>query len=40
MLVCKWDNLPEFMKVEEVKPYWKKLRKRNWNLFWKRIFDI
>ena len=28
------------MQVDEVRPYWEKLRKRNWNLFWKRIFDI
>lgn len=40
MLVCKWEKLPSFMQVDEVRPYWEKLRKRNWNLFWKRIFDI
>lgn len=40
MLVCKWKKLPSFMQVDEVRPYWEKLRKRNWNLFWKRIFDI
>jgi len=40
MLVCKWEKLPEGLKKEEVRPYWEKLRKRNWNLFWKRAFDI
>lgn len=40
MLIKKWDKLPEELKIEEVKPYWEKLRKRNWNLFWKRAFDI
>lgn len=40
MLIKKWDKLPEFMRVVEVKPYWEKLRRRNWNLFWKRVFDI
>lgn len=40
MLIKKWDKLPEELKIEEVKPYWKKLRKRNWNLFWKRAFDV
>ena len=40
MLIKKWDKIPEFMRVVEVKPYWEKLRKRNWNLFWKRVFDI
>lgn len=40
MLICKWEKLPENMQTEEIRPYWEKLRKRNWNLFWKRIFDI
>lgn len=40
MLIKKWDKLPEELKIEEVKPYWEKLRRRNWNLFWKRVFDI
>ena len=40
MLICKWEKLPENMQTEEVRPYWEKLRKRNWNLFWKRVFDI
>lgn len=40
MLIKKWDKLPEELKIDEVKPYWEKLRKRNWNLFWKRTFDI
>lgn len=40
MLIRKWDKLPENMQTEEVKPYWEKLRKRNWHLFWKRVFDI
>lgn len=40
MLVCKWEKLPANMQIDEVRPYWEKLRKRNWNLFWKRVFDI
>lgn len=40
MLICKWENLPENMQTEEVRPYWEKLRNRNWNLLWKRVFDI
>ena len=39
-MIKKWEKLPSFMQVDEVKPYWQKLRKRNWNLFWKRVFDI
>lgn len=40
MLICKWEKLPANMQIDEVRPYWEKLRKRNWNLFWKRFFDI
>lgn len=40
MLMCKWDKLSKNLQLDEVKPYWEKLRKRNWNLFWKRVFDI
>lgn len=40
MLVCKWEKLPSFMQTDEVRPYWEKLRKRNWNLFWKRVLDL
>ena len=40
MLVCKWEKLPEELRKEEVRPYWEKLRKRNWILFLKRVFDI
>lgn len=40
MLICKWEKLPENMQTEIIRPYWEKLRKRNWNLFWKRVFDI
>lgn len=40
MLIRKWEKLPDELKTEEVRPYWEKLRKRNWNLFWKRAFDV
>ena len=40
MLIKRWEKLPPAMQLEEIKPYWEKLRKRNWNLFWKRVFDI
>ena len=40
MLIKKWEKLPANMQIDEIKPYWEKLRKRNWNLFWKRVFDI
>lgn len=40
MLICKWDKVPEDMRNDAVYPYWKKLRKKNFSLFWKRVFDI
>lgn len=40
MLICKWEKLPEEMKNDAVYPYWQKLRKKNFSLFWKRVFDI
>ena len=40
MLVKKWDKLPPQMQNEAVYPYYKKLRKKNFSLFWKRCFDF
>ena len=40
MLVKKWEKLPEELRTEEVRPYWEKLRKKNFALFWKRVFDV
>lgn len=40
MMICKWKKIPEEMKTDEVYEYWKILRKRNFSLFWKRVFDI
>lgn len=40
MLVCKWEKLPAKMQTEEIRPYLEKLRKKNFSLFWKRIFDV
>lgn len=40
MLICKWEKLPPEMQTEEVKKYYDILRKKNFSLFWKRIFDI
>ena len=28
------------MQIDEVRPYWERLRKKNFSLFWKRVFDI
>ncbi len=40
MLIKKWENLPPELQIEEVRPYWERLRKKNFSLFWKRVFDI
>ncbi len=40
MLIKKWEKLPKNMQVEEVKPYYEMLRKKNFSLFLKRFFDI
>lgn len=40
MLIKKWEKLPEEMRCEAVYPYYKKLRKKNYSLFFKRVFDI
>lgn len=40
MLVKKWNKLPPEMQNEAVRPYYERLRKKNFSLFWKRIFDF
>lgn len=40
MLIKKWDKLPESMQIEEIKPYYEILRKKNFSLAIKRCFDI
>lgn len=40
MLVKKWERLPEKMRVDAVYPYYKILRRKNFSLFFKRVFDI
>ncbi len=40
MLIKKWEKLPPELQIEEVRPYWERLRKKNFSLFWKRAFDI
>ncbi len=40
MLVKKWNKLPAEMQTEAVRPYYNLLRKRNFSLFWKRVFDF
>lgn len=35
-----WDDLPEFMRTPEVRPYWEILNKKRGQLVLKRIFDL
>lgn len=36
----RWEELPEFMKTPEVRPYWEVLDKKRGQLVAKRIFDL
>lgn len=39
-MLRKWEDLPEFMKTPEVRPYWEKLWKKRGQLVFKRVFDL
>ncbi len=39
-MLRKWEELPEFMRTPEVRPYWEILNKKRGQLVLKRIFDI
>lgn len=39
-MLRRWDDLPDFMKVPEVRPYWEILNKRRGQLVIKRVFDF
>lgn len=40
MLLKSWDDLPDFMKTEEVRPYYNVLQKHKISLALKKIFDF
>lgn len=40
MELKKWEELPEFMKTPEVRPYWEILNKKKGQLILKRSFDL
>lgn len=40
MFLKKWEDLPEFMKTPEVRPYWEALYKKRGQLVVKRVFDL
>ncbi|MCR4939006.1 MAG: sugar transferase [Treponemataceae bacterium] len=39
-MLKRWDDLPDFMKVPEVRPYWEILNKKRGQLLLKRVFDL
>ena len=39
-MLRQWDDLPDFMKTSEVRPYWETLNSRRGQLVLKRIFDL
>lgn len=39
-MLRKWDSLPDFMRNDEVRPYYEILKKKQASLFFKSVFDI
>ena len=39
-MLKQWDDLPAFMRTEEVRPYWEILNKKKLQLILKRLFDL
>lgn len=39
-MLKNWNELPEYMRVDEVRPYYDLLQRKKLSLFFKRIFDI
>lgn len=39
-MLKKWESIPDFMRTEEVKPYWEILNQKRSQLLLKRFFDI
>lgn len=39
-MLKKWEDLPDFMKCDEVREYYEILEKRKFSLFLKRAFDL
>lgn len=40
MRLVSWDKLPDYMRNEEVKPYYDSLSKKKLSLILKRVFDV
>ena len=40
MMLRRWEELPDAMRIPEVRPYYDALKKKEASLFFKRLFDI
>jgi len=40
MILKRWEDLPEYMRTPEVKPYYEKLKRHQISLILKRLFDF
>jgi len=39
-MLRKWDDLPDFIRIDEVRPYWEVLNRKRGQLLLKRTFDV
>ena len=39
-MLKRWEDLPDFMRIDEVRPYYEVLKKRRGSLLLKRIMDL
>ena len=39
-MLRKWEELPDYMRTEEVRPYWEILYRKRYQLLLKRVFDL
>ena len=39
-MLKKWEDLPDYMRTPDVKPYYDALKKKQFSLFCKRVFDF
>lgn len=39
-MLKNWNELPEYMRADEVRPYYDLLQRKKLSLFFKRVFDI
>ena len=39
-MLKNWNKLPEYMRTDEVRPYYDLLQRKKLSLFFKRVFGI